>query len=88
MRLILIAFASLVALAGLGLTSIDLNGEIAPEPAAQSSRDPDPRSTPAPFTEFAQASSKCLTSVSICFVPPLPVGSPCTCGDFAGVIIP
>jgi hypothetical protein len=49
---------------------------------------PAARSTPAPFTKLAQASSKCLTSAGICFVPPLAVGSPCTCGNFAGVIIP
>ncbi len=38
---------------------------------------------------LAQAySSKCSTQSGICLVPPLPIGSPCSCGDYAGTIIP
>jgi hypothetical protein len=84
MRLILIASLPIIALAGLGLASVTAR---TPPPAPQ----PSVRLAPAesaPYTRMAQASSKCSTSAGICFVEPLPLGSPCSCGEFSGVIIP
>ena len=84
MRLILVVSLPLLALAALGLASVDQRASApVPQPAV--------RLAPAdakPYTEVTQASSKCSTSAGICFVPPRPVGSPCSCGDFSGVIIP
>jgi hypothetical protein len=33
-------------------------------------------------------SSRCSTNVGICYVPPAPVGSPCSCGNAPGTIVP
>jgi len=84
MRPIFLVALPVLALAGLGLPSVD-------DPSATGMRQPAIRSAPkppAPLSRIAQASSKCSTSAGICFVPPLPVGSPCSCGNFSGVIIP
>mgnify|MGYP000592279031 CR=1 FL=1 len=84
MRLILLVLLPLLALAGLGLASVEpRTAPPAPQPTVQ--RAP---TDAKPYTEVSQASSKCSTSAGICFVPPRPVGSPCSCGDFSGVIIP
>lgn len=39
--------------------------------------------------QVAQAlSPRCATPAGICFIqPPLPIGSPCACGQFRGTII-
>lgn len=84
MRPIFLVALPVLALAGLGLASLD-------QPSAPGVPEPSIRFAPkpaAPLTRISQASSKCSTSAGICFVPPLPVGSPCSCGDFSGVIIP
>ena len=33
-------------------------------------------------------SPRCATPAGICYVAPLPLGSPCKCGDAAGTIVP
>ena len=33
-------------------------------------------------------SPRCATPAGICFVAPMPVGSPCSCGQYPGTIIP
>jgi hypothetical protein len=33
-------------------------------------------------------SPKCATPIGLCFVQPMPVGSPCWCGNVGGNIIP
>jgi hypothetical protein len=33
-------------------------------------------------------SPRCATPAGICFVSPMPVGSPCQCGQYFGTIIP
>jgi hypothetical protein len=84
MRPIFLVALPVVALAGVGLASVD-------EAPAPGVHQPSIRFAPkpeAPLTRISQASSKCSTSAGICFVPPLPVGSPCSCGNFSGVIVP
>jgi len=83
LRLLTIGSVLLLAVGGLGLASVGKQNPPPPFP----SFDPAPAS-PLPQIRLTQASSKCSTSAGICFVEPLPVGSPCTCGDFSGVIIP
>jgi hypothetical protein len=84
MRLILLISLPVLALAGLGLVTVNAR---TPPPLPQPSVRLAPAGT-APYTKVAQASSKCSTSAGICFVEPLPLGSPCSCGEFSGVIIP
>jgi hypothetical protein len=35
-----------------------------------------------------ELSNKCSTQAGICFVPALPIGSACSCGQYPGVIVP
>ena len=38
--------------------------------------------------KVAQAlSPRCSTPAGICFIPPQPIGTPCSCGQFQGTII-
>ncbi len=38
--------------------------------------------------QLAQAlSPKCATPAGICFIPPQPIGTPCSCGQFQGTVI-
>lgn len=84
MRPIFIIALPVLALAGLGLASVDEpTAPKVPPPSFHLATKPTD-----PLTRISQASSKCSTSAGICFVPPLPVGSPCSCGNFSGVIIP
>ncbi len=42
-----------------------------------------------PQTQRADVwSPRCATPAAICYVAPLPVGSPCKCGDAVGTIVP
>jgi hypothetical protein len=84
MRLILLVSLPVLALAGVGVASVTAR---TPPPVPHPSVRLAPAET-APYTRLAQASSKCSTSAGICFVEPLPLGSPCSCGEFSGVIIP
>ena len=88
LRPMVIGSVLLLAVGGLGLAAVDKQ-----EPAPMPSIHVSPTTqvvpaTPIPQIKVTQASSKCSTSAGICFVEPLPVGSPCRCGDFSGVIIP
>jgi hypothetical protein len=83
MRLILLLSLPILALAGLGVAAVNDARPTAPQPSVRLAP-----AEPAPHTRVAQASSKCSTSAGICFVEPLPLGSPCSCGEFSGVIIP
>ena len=60
----------------------DAASRVADEAAARPGRLPPLIKVQAPM------SPRCSTPAGVCLVPPQPIGSPCTCGDVAGTIIP
>jgi hypothetical protein len=83
MRLVLFGMIAVAGCAGLAVAAIG-----PPTPAERPIERAAPLPKPPASLQVVQASSKCSTPSGICFVPPLPVGSPCRCGNFSGVIIP
>lgn len=99
-----IVLASLVGLllaAGAAIAFLPGEGPVVPGPQAVALPDrppvkvirPDEAATRpglhAPVIDVqAPMSPRCSTPAGVCLVPPQPVGSPCTCGDVAGTVIP